>query len=337
LSESRVCAYLQENESKHRPFNSHPENPQRIKAILDFLQGESILEKVERRKGREAQFDEVSLAHTEKYLSSLQRFCEKGGGFLDLDTYASEHSFKVALSACGTLIQAVDDALKEKLNAFCLVRPPGHHALSDKAMGFCLINNVAVAALYAYNAGFEKVAILDWDAHHGNGTQEILYTQPILFISFHQSPHYPGTGKIKEVGFDKGKGFTFNFPFPPGTGSSAYHLAFEEVVMPLFEVFKPDLILVSAGFDSHILDPLSSLSLHESDYYYFTRSLMSLPSSSIILSLEGGYDLGALSLSVWHCFRAFLREEVSLKSNPSRLGEEVVIEVKSVVREYWDI
>lgn len=337
MSESRVFVYLQENESKHKPFNSHPENPQRIRAVLDFLKGENILEKVGQRRGRKAELNEVSLAHTEKYLSSLQRFCERGGGFLDLDTYANEHSFEVSLSACGTLIQAVDDALNERLNAFCLVRPPGHHALPDKAMGFCLVNNVAVAALYAYEVGFKRVAILDWDAHHGNGTQEILYTQPVLYISFHQSPHYPGTGKIKEVGFDKGKGFNFNFPFPPGTGSRAYHLAFKEVVMPLLKVFEPDLILVSAGFDSHILDSLSSLNLHESDYYYFTRSLMSFPSSSLILSLEGGYDLGALSLSVWHCFRAFLREEVLLKGNSSRLGEEVVVEVKSVVKEYWDI
>jgi acetoin utilization deacetylase AcuC-like enzyme len=334
--ENKVFVYLQDDERKHKPFNSHPENPQRIRAVLDFLKGESVLEKVGKREGKKATFDEVSLAHTERYLTFLKNFCEKGGGFLDLDTYATKDSFEVSFSACGTLLQAVDDALKGKINAFCLIRPPGHHALRDKAMGFCLINNMAVAALYANKLGFEKVAIVDWDAHHGNGTQEILYTQPILFISFHQSLHYPGTGKIKEVGFDKGEGFNFNFPFPAGTGSFAYRLAFEEVVTPLLKIFEPDLLLVSAGFDSHILDPLSSLNLHESDYFYFTRVLMSL-SPSIILSLEGGYNLGALSLSVWNCFKAFLEGETFLKSNPSRLGEEVVVEVKSVVKKYWDI
>ena len=335
--ENKSILVFNSDERKHTPFNAHPENPRRIESIKSFLEGEGAFSRFELREAKKARREEVLLAHTEKYFSSLEKFCEKGGGFLDLDTYATSDSFEVALSACGALIEVVREAFERRISTFCLIRPPGHHALPRKAMGFCLFNNVAVAALYARSQGFERIAIIDWDAHHGNGTQEILYAYPILFISFHQSHHYPGTGSIREVGFGEGEGFTLNFPFPAGTGSFVYRKAFEEVVLPLLKEFSPQIILVSAGFDSHSYDPLSSLELHETDYFYFTKQLLSFSSSSLILSLEGGYDLRALPLSVWHCLRAFLGEEVKLKEDSSRIGEEVIIEAKSVAKDYWNI
>lgn len=334
--------YFQEH-IQHTPPLNHPENPERLEAVVNHLKKEGYLSKCQLAKPKLARFDEITLAHSSSYVKSLKKFCAKGGGFLDLDTYATSHSFEAAKLAVGGGLTALELSFKRQIDAFCLIRPPGHHALSHKAMGFCLLNNVAITSLWARKKSLERVAIIDWDAHHGNGTQEILFSQPILYISLHQVPLYPGTGKINETGTGEGSGYNFNFPFPPNTGPEAYLQGFEEVIIPLLQAFQPQLILVSAGFDAHQDDPLTSLKLTAQTYYELTRQLKKLANQSncsLIFFLEGGYNHQALSQSIEACLLALFGEkpppfkptaDVSPKGN----WERVIIEVKKIAKEFW--
>jgi acetoin utilization deacetylase AcuC-like enzyme len=246
---------------------------------------------------------DILMAHKAGHLQRIKSVCESGGGYLDPDTPVSEDSFQAALYAAGCVCAGVDGVFDGRFDsAFAAVRPPGHHAESGRSMGFCLFNNVAVGARYAQAQGLAcRVLIVDWDLHHGNGTQEIFYEDDTVFyFSVHQYPHYPGTGSGSETGEGEGEGYTLNCPVSAGSGIDAYVEAFDEL-HDRMESFRPELVLISAGFDAHSMDMLGSTRLMSSDYGRLTSSGLSLPSANtpkVVSVLEGGYNLEALSESV---------------------------------------
>jgi acetoin utilization deacetylase AcuC-like enzyme len=268
--------------------------------------------------------------HPGRYLSGLEEFTIMGGGHLDADTVASPPSFEAALLAAGAGLEAIErlDA-GEADAAFCAVRPPGHHATPMRPMGFCLVNNVAVAAAALADRG-ERVLVVDIDAHHGNGTQDIFYADDrVLYASLHQYPLYPGTGSLGEVGEGDGLGFTINFPVPHGTTGDVYRLAVDEVLAPVAASWQPTWLLVSAGYDAHRRDPITGLGLSAGDYADVTRALASLvPAGRQIWFLEGGYDLEGLASSVAATLSALaggdVRPEAPTAGGP---GREVVAAV----------
>ena len=231
------------------------------------------------------------------YLQRLERFCRRGGGRIDQDTYAGEESFEIARRASGAACRAAGDAFATGQTAVCLVRPPGHHATRTQAMGFCLLNHVAVGAAHG------KVAVVDFDVHHGNGTQDIFWGDPsVLYVSLHQFPWYPGTGALEESGEGEGKGTTVNIPLPAGAGDGVYLQAMERVVVPALAGFRPDLIWVSAGYDAHTRDPLAMMQMSTEGFGAMASLLVeaaaALCGGRLLVTLEGGYDLEALGASL---------------------------------------
>jgi acetoin utilization deacetylase AcuC-like enzyme len=301
---------------KHYSGEIHIEKPERLTAVLDALCGDTELAAVTRsltaRKATEA---EISLFHSPEHIRWVKEQCENAPSFLDTDTPVSKESFMAGLLACGAVLDAVDCVVAGPLQrVFCAVRPPGHHAEVEASMGFCLFNNVAVGARHAQRIGLEHVAIVDFDVHHGNGTEHGFYGDGgVLYISLHQYPHYPGTGSGHEMGEGAGVGANINIPFSPGSGSEEYKTAMESRVLPALIDFKPDLLMISAGFDAHSADPLSETSLTERDYYDLTRSLVDASKRSaggrVISALEGGYNLESLAASS----RAHVRALAGLK------------------------
>ena len=286
--------------AEHDPGRRHPERPQRLEAVLEGLEVAGDPEGRRPLEPRAATRAELERVHTPAYLDELESVCAAGGGALDPDTSASAGSWDAAVYAAGAGLEAV--AALERGDgdaAFCAVRPPGHHALAARAMGFCLLNNVAVTAASLRDRG-DSVLVVDWDAHHGNGTQAIFVEDPdVFYVSMHEWPLYPGTGRIDEIGSGPGTGTTLNFPFPAGTTGDAYLDAVDTVVAPAAEQFRPDWVLISAGYDAHRDDPLTDLGLTAGDYADLTARVMALaPAGRVIAFLEGGYDLGALRTSV---------------------------------------
>ena len=244
---------------------------------------------------RPASRDELVRVHSPDYLDAIA-LCSGRAVMLDPDTFTSPESVEIAALAAGATVQAAEHAIANHEPAFALVRPPGHHAERDRAMGFCLYNNVAVAAASAIAHGLERVAIVDIDVHHGNGTQWMFYDDPkVLYVSTHQYPFYPGTGAATEVGIGEGVGFTFNVPLEMGATDADYALVYRAAILPVIEAFAPDLMLVSAGFDAHERDPLASMRVTTDGYASIVRQLVKASrNGSIALVTEGGYDLGAL-------------------------------------------
>jgi acetoin utilization deacetylase AcuC-like enzyme len=252
-----------------------------------------------------ADVEQIATVHDRGYIRALKEFCEKGGGPIDINTNTSRHSYDVALYAAGGLLNGVQSILQKDIaNAFALVRPPGHHAIEGAAMGFCLFNNVAIAARYLIEvAGLQRIMVVDWDVHHGNGTQDTFYNDHrVLFISSHQSNIYPGTGSAWEIGTGKGKGYNVNLPLPSGSGDAVMDYVFEVLIEPLATRYKPEFILVSAGYDGHWRDPLGQLNVSAEGYARMTKHIMQLADTfcegRVALALEGGYDIQALISSV---------------------------------------
>lgn len=282
---------------RHRPYGWHPESPERLKAIINSLDRRPDLkEKLIFIEPEKADIKLLRLVHTDAH---IRRILDGTEGYLDPDTYMCKDSAEVALYAVGAVKTAIDKIVEGIIkNCFCAVRPPGHHATPERAMGFCLFNNVAVGARYAQSRGFKNVFIIDFDVHHGNGTQDAFYDDDTVFyFSTHQYPHYPGTGSEDERGTGRGKDFTYNVPVRPGSGDREFMEIYQDVLPGLVRKFSPDLILVSAGYDLLKDDPLASIRVSNEGIRAIVRSILehNLPT---IFCLEGGYDLNALGDAV---------------------------------------
>ena len=280
--------------ARHDTGPWHPERPGRVEAALNGVTASGV--EVIRRTPEPAPLEIIQRIHDPSYVAEIERVCARGGGALDPDTVVSEESWEASLRAAGAGLDAAAALQRgEGDTAFLAIRPPGHHALRARAMGFCLFNNVAVTAAHLAARG-ERVVILDWDVHHGNGTQEMFYESPdVLFISLHQFPFYPGTGWIDEDGDQGGAGHIVNFPFPAGTGGDVYAESMERVIVPLIARFDPQWVLVSCGFDAHVDDPLAHQQLVTPDYARLAEAVASVsPPGRLIFFLEGGYDLGVI-------------------------------------------
>jgi len=292
---------------KHDTGIGHPETPKRYEVVMNALRKDadffnSLLE----IQPEQAAQGLIQAAHTKEHFKRVEGAFENGLEMLDADTVVSMKSFDAALYATGGVCRAVDAVMKaEAKNAFVAVRPPGHHATAESAMGFCLFNNVAVAARYAQNKykEIERVAIIDWDVHHGNGTQGIFYDDPsVFFFSMHQYPWYPGTGSRGETGFGRGKNYTLNIPVKAQTKASEQLRMFEAAIGDINRNFKPDIIFISAGFDGHLTDPLGQLRLEDKDYVSMTKVIKNwadeVCGGRVVSALEGGYNLDTLGKTV---------------------------------------
>ena len=287
----------------HLTGEGHPESPARYSAVMDALLRSNFASRLLQLKPRAASDEELQACHPLKYIQIVERDIALGSGTLSTgDTAISPRSLIVARQASGAVLNAVDEVVAAKVrNAFCVVRPPGHHAGAERGMGFCIFNNVAVAARYAQKKhGIGKVLIADWDVHHGNGTQDIFYEDgSVFFFSTHQSPWYPGTGKATETGTGKGKGCILNCPFPAGAGRKEIVGAFKDKLLQAAKVFKPEMVLISAGFDSRQGDPLGRFTLSDADFSELTGIMLEVAGEyaggRLVSVLEGGYNLPGLA------------------------------------------
>jgi acetoin utilization deacetylase AcuC-like enzyme len=299
---------------KHDMGAGHPESPERLRAIVARLEQGGVMSRLIRIEAIPAADEWIMQVHKPSYVASLKQHAPASGRvMLDADTSMSPGSLPAAYLAAGGALAAADAIVAGRVdNAFCAVRPPGHHAERDRAMGFCLFNNVAIAARYFQRRyGLARVLIVDWDVHHGNGTQHSFDDDPsVLFFSTHQYPHYPGTGRATETGRGAGEGTTINVPMEAGEGDEDYLTVFRKVLVPAADAFKPDVVLISAGFDAHRDDPLAGMGLTEDGYAELTRIVAGIAhrhSHGRVLSLlEGGYNLQALSASVERHVRGLL-------------------------------
>lgn len=301
----------------HDTGQIHPENAGRLTAIVNALKAAPWADHLDWREPTPADQRPVNSAiaavHDPAYVAKIQRFAADGGGYWDGDTAVSPASYEVARLAVSAWLDGVDYVLQTGHSAFALVRPPGHHAIRDSGMGFCLFSNAAIAAHYALQQpGIHRVGILDWDVHHGNGTQYLVEANPaIAYCSLHQFPAYPGTGRSTETGLHHN---VLNLPMPPGSTSADYHRKFDQQVIPFLRSFNPDLLLISAGYDATAADPLASINLQPQDYATFTHFALRV-TSNILFGLEGGYDYNALSQSVV----ATVGARLGLGTNPDGL------------------
>jgi acetoin utilization deacetylase AcuC-like enzyme len=324
----------------HDPGPGHPESPARLRAILDDFAGNPV-PGVDQHTPRPATDEEILAVHDERYLAALRSYAGRQAR-LDADTVSSPKSFAAAQLAAGAAVGAVEAVWSgEAQNAFVWARPPGHHAEQAQAMGFCLFNNVAIAAEAARRLGAERVLILDWDVHHGNGTQHFFERRrDVLYASSHQYPFYPGTGAPTEIGRGEGEGFTVNCALPGGQDDADYGAVFHDIFLPVGQTFRPDIVLVSAGFDAHVRDPLGGMRLTERGFASMCSALRDLADDAcggkLVLLLEGGYDLRALAGSVRACLEVMTggREEFPTGSQHAL---PAVAASRSVLGRHWHL
>ncbi len=333
---------------EHKTGIHHPEAPQRLETIYSMIDRNKLMDKLTLIPSRFASLEEVEMVHTPEYIDKIMDTAGEQLRYLDPDTVTSERSYEAAFSAVGGTLQAVDKVVTSEIdNAFSLVRPPGHHAEKNRQMGFCIFNNTALAAEYACKQlGLNRVLIIDWDVHHCNGTQHIFEnTDNVLVFSTHRSPFFPGTGSLDEKGRNKGLGYTINVPLSPGKKDIDFVTIFKTILCPVALEYKPELIIVSAGFDTHYDDPIGGMKVTEHGYAYLTDIILELADrvcrGKVVAILEGGYDLGALRKSVKSVIDALcegLDENIKnkidrTKPDPSTL--EIVQEVKANYMEFW--
>ena len=321
----------------------HVENARRLEAIISHLEQTGLKQQLTPIKPRPATVEELSLVHHEQYISYIREVAQKGGGWLDADTVMSPNSYDAALYATGGVIEATEAVMNgEVASAFALIRPPGHHATPQRAMGFCLFNNVAVATKYALaRYGLERILIIDFDVHHGNGTQEAFYDNPqVLYVSTHLYPFYPGTGGIDETGSGEAEGTTINIPLPSGCGDAEYEQVFAQIAAPAAKRFKPQLILASAGYDPHWTDELALMQVSVSGFARVVKIVKELAdelcNGRLVFSLEGGYNLAALAASVKATFDVLLGNtdiEDRLGPPPNRIAAPDLTQLIKAIKE----
>lgn len=328
----------------------HPESPERLRVIYKMLEEPEMRGFLEEIRPRPATREEIELVHTPSYIDQVAQTSGKPYYRLDMDTSTCAKSYETALLAAGGLLELIKAVMEGRLdNGFALIRPPGHHAERDRAMGFCLFNNVAIGAHYAMKQfSLDRVLIVDWDVHHGNGTQNTFYEDPrVLYISTHRYGYfYPGTGSAREVGKGKGMGFNVNIPLSTGAGDAEYGNLFEMVIKPIALEYQPQLVLISAGFDTHYDDPLGGMEVTEKGFARMTQILMEIAEATaqgkLVITLEGGYDVSGQGRSV----KAVLKELAQVspldkeeilekeKNDFSRIGG-LILQLKEIQKPYW--
>jgi acetoin utilization deacetylase AcuC-like enzyme len=330
--------YFRHEASLEHETGPHPEGPGRIPAIERQMERHNWLG-YERREAPEVSIDSLTAVHPLGYVEHIQQIAEGGGGALDPDTVMSYGSYRAALHAAGGAVALVEALVRgEAPTGFCGLRPPGHHAEPAQAMGFCLFSNVAVAARHALDSlGLERVLVFDWDVHHGNGTNDIFHqSREVLFASIHQSPLYPGTGPLSDVGSGDGEGYTINLPVPPYSGEDVWLSLTEHVVIPAARAYRPQLILVSACFDAHAADPLAMCELQAPSFAQMALHMRALAEELEVpygAVLEGGYDLSALSQSVVATLRAFAEGGEPRSVEP----EDATHRAAAVIGRHWEL
>jgi acetoin utilization deacetylase AcuC-like enzyme len=326
---------------EHDPGPGHPESPLRLARTLEYLEQHRLMG-VEFRRPRPATMEEVCRVHDASLVEALNRLAGTTAS-IDADTHASPRTRDAAFGAAGAAVCAVEAVLREEAaTAFALVRPPGHHAEPSQMMGFCFLNNAAIAAEAARAMGAERVLVLDWDVHHGNGTQAAFWgRRDVLYQSVHQYPFYPGTGAVHEIGHGAGMGFTVNVPFPAGRTDADLGAAFYDVFLPVAQAFRPTLLLVSAGFDAHEDDPLGGMLCTERGFAAMCSAVKSLADEvaggRLVLLLEGGYSLTGLPQSVHACLEVLAGRRDEFPHGASREANQVIHAVRDALRPFWHI
>jgi len=330
---------------EHNAGEGHPESPNRLRVIHDLIDKE--FRELPLIQPRLAATDELALVHDPFYIQAVAETEGRSRTQLDPDTGTSSRSYEIARLAAGGLLNAVDvlvsrpSSLASPSSVFAFVRPPGHHAEADHAMGFCLFNNIAIAAAYAKEKhGLKKILIVDWDLHHGNGTQHCFYNDPsVLFFSSHQFPYYPGSGNYDQVGSGAGEGFTVNAPFPTGFGDEEYLRVYSEILKPIALEYKPELVLVSAGFDPYIKDPLGGMGVTGEGFGALSSLVRDIAERTcggkVLLTLEGGYNPDGLREGVRAVLNAFLKPLQTVSASPAPAADRVIKNVIAHQKKYW--
>lgn len=338
----RTGIVLDTRYQNHNPDLPHPERAERIGALLTLFE-EYQRPGIKRFEPRPAREKEIALIHDSAHISRVAATAEKSFFAFDADTPVSAKSYETALLATGGLLTLLDAIMDRDIdNGFALVRPPGHHAERNQAMGFCLFNSAAIGAQYLRERfGLKRVLVMDWDVHHGNGTQHSFYDDPgVLFISTHQYPLYPGTGAAEESGQGQGEGYTVNLPLPVGWGDAEYQELFQQVIDPVCRQFDPEFVLISAGFDAHARDPLAGMAVTEEGFGHMARVLLRIArdhaQSRCAAILEGGYDLEGLRKSV-RCVLDEMGGETLEVTLPQREPRGLLPRVSEVQRRYWEL